>query len=91
LIREIKEMGMGHIVVESSLLERLTGLVEPVEFRDAEGKVIGHYAPTLPAEVAERYAAAAKLFDLKEAEHRLRTEKGRRTTAEVLARLKEQE
>lgn len=78
---------MGHIVADSVLLERLTGFVEPVEIRDAEGKVVGHFAPTLSAEMVERYAAAAKLFDLKEAEYRLRTEKGRRTTAEVVARL----
>lgn len=81
---------MGHIVADSVLLERLTGLVEPVEIRDAEGKVVGHFSPTLSPEMAEHYAGAAKLFDVKEADHRLRTEKGRRTTAEVVARLKEQ-
>ena len=82
---------MGHIVADSVLLERLTGIVEPVEIQDAEGKVVGHFAPTMSPEMVDRYTAAAKLFDLKEVDYRLRSEKGRRSTAEVLARLKEQE
>ena len=78
---------MGHIVADSVLLERLTGLVEPVEIWDAEGRVVGLFTPgTRTEELSE--AEIRKLFDPEEMKRRKLAERGKGlTTRELLARL----
>jgi hypothetical protein len=57
---------MNYLIADQALLERLGGIVEPVEIRAPEGKVLGHYTPVLSPEEEEAYTRAAELFDLEE-------------------------
>jgi hypothetical protein len=76
---------MNYLTADDVLLDRLSGIVEPIEIRDVSGKVLGHYTPLLSEEEKEWYARAAELFDMEEMEQRLATERGQgKTTAEVM-------
>ena len=57
---------MNHLTADQALVERLAGVMEPVEIRDADGKVMGAYTPALSAEEQEAYRQAAALFDPEE-------------------------
>jgi hypothetical protein len=61
---------MKHLTADQPLLERLGGILEPVEIRDPNGKVLGLYTPALPDE-KEANARATDYFDLAEAERTL--------------------
>ena len=54
---------MTIVTADQALLQRLTGIVEPVEIRDADGNVMGTYTPALSPEEQEAYRQAAELFD----------------------------
>lgn len=54
---------MNHLTADQVLLERLAGVMEPVEIRDPDGKVLGTFTPALSPEEAEAYRKAAELFD----------------------------
>ncbi len=78
---------MNHLTADQALIERLAGIVEPVEIRDPEGKVMGTYTPVLSPEEQEWYRQAAAMFDPEELD-RIEKEGGPTcTTAEVLAYL----
>ena len=79
---------MNYLTADEDLLDRLRGIVEPVEIRDPGGNVLGHYTPVVSPEVRERYEKARKLFDPAEIQRRKAAEHGQgKTTAEVLAYL----
>jgi hypothetical protein len=79
---------MNHLTADQVWLDRLAGIVEPVEIRDPDGKVLGHYTPVLSREQEEFYARAAELFDVEEAERIAATEHGQgRPLREILERL----
>ena len=79
---------MSHLTVTEPLLARLRGMLQPVEFRDPEGNVLGHYTPAVAPEVREMYERAKGLFDLEEAERILATEKDKgRPLQEILHEL----
>jgi hypothetical protein len=58
-----KGKAMNYLTADQPLLERLTGIVEPVEIRDPDGNVMGTYTPALSPEEQEAYRQAAELFD----------------------------
>jgi hypothetical protein len=83
---------MNHLTADELMLARLGGIVEPIEIRDPDGKLMGHYTPFVPPELAALYDKARKLFDPVEIERRLAESNGPgRTTAEVLERLRSSE
>ena len=54
---------MNRLTADRPLLERLEGIMEPVEIRDPDGRVLGAFTPALSPEEAEAYRKAAELFD----------------------------
>lgn len=76
---------MNRIVVDPSLLSRLSNLDSRMEFCDESGKTLGYF---VPASEQERllYAWARAAFSDEEIE-RARAENGGLTVAEVLADL----
>lgn len=66
---------MYHLTADQELLERLAGIMEPAEIRDANGKVIGRFTPVF-ADEKEKNDRAAKYFDLAEAERILAEDRG---------------
>jgi hypothetical protein len=80
---------MNYLTADEDLLDRLRGIVEPVEIRDPEGKLLGVYTPHVTPEVRALYEKARKLFDPEEIKRRKTAEHGQgKTTAEVLEYLK---
>jgi hypothetical protein len=89
--RAIKELegraAMRYLTADQPLLERLGGILEPVEIRDPSGKLLGRYTPVLPDE-DEANARAATYFDLAEAERTLAEENQGSSPAEVWERIR---
>ncbi len=77
---------MNYLTADQALLERLAGVMEPVEIRDTDGKVLGRYTPVFSDEkdASER---AAKYFDLAEAERTLAENSHGSSLAEVWKRI----
>jgi hypothetical protein len=65
---------MNYLTADDGFQDRLRGVMETVEIRDASGKVLGHFTPATSPEEEETYARAAKLFDLDEMERLAATE-----------------
>ena len=83
---------MSHLTADGLLLDRLRGIVVPVEIRDPAGKVLGHYTPLLALEVAAMHEKASALFDLEEAKRALADEHGQgRPLTEILQSLRARE
>jgi hypothetical protein len=77
---------MNFLTADQALLERLAGIVEPVEIRDPSGKVLGRFTPVF-ADEKDMHDRVAKYFDLAEAEREL-AEKGQGCSlAEVWERI----
>jgi hypothetical protein len=77
---------MKHLTADEALMERLAGVMEPVEIRDTNGKVLGRYTPVFANEEDER-ERAAKYFDLAEAERIAAEECDGSSLAEVWAQI----
>ena len=58
---------MSFLTADNVLLDRLRGIVEPVEIRDTTGNVLGHYTPVVSIEMAALREKTKKLFDFNEA------------------------
>lgn len=86
---------MSYLTADNPLLDRLRGIVEPVEIRDPNGKVLGHYTPVMTPEVAALYEKAKALFgpeELEEAERAAAAERGQgRPLSEILQDLQAME
>jgi hypothetical protein len=67
---------MNFLTADKELLERLAGVMEPAEIRDASGKVLGRFTPEF-ADENDRRQRAAKYFDLAEAEGIAATDDGK--------------
>lgn len=80
---------MNYVTADAAFLERLEGILEPVEVRDTNGKVLGHFTPSASTVEHTRYEDAKKLFDPAEVQRRKEAEHGRGYTIEqVFDRLK---
>ncbi len=80
---------MNYLTIETEFCDHLRGVLEPVELRDARGKILGHFTPAVSAEELAMYEKAKRLFDPAEIKRRKEAEHGRgHTTEEVLAYLK---
>jgi hypothetical protein len=74
---------MTQLIVDATLPEKLSGLVQPVELCDASGRVLGRFFPVPdPA----RYNLEPQITE-EEAERRMKSQEKTYTTAEVLAYL----
>jgi hypothetical protein len=78
---------MNHMTADQVLLERLAGIVEPVEIRDPSGKVLGWFTPVFANE-QEAHERAAKYFDLVEAERAVAEESQGSSLTEVWDRIR---
>jgi hypothetical protein len=79
---------MNHVTADQVWLDRLAGIVEPVEIRTPDGKVLGCYTPAVSREEDELYARAAAMVDSEEMERIAAAEHGKgRPLAEFLRRL----
>lgn len=83
---------MSYLTADNLFLDRLRGIVEPVEIRDPDGKLLGHYSPVVAPEVAALYEKAQALFgpeELAETKRTAATERGQgHTLAEVMEYLR---
>ena len=80
---------MSYLTIDDEFCDHLRGVLETVELRDASGKILGHFTPSISAEELALYEKAKRLFDPDEIIRRKETEHGRGyTTEEVLAYLK---
>jgi len=77
---------MNHLTADQALVERLAGVTEPVEIRDADGKVLGRYTPVF-ADEKDAQERAAKYFDLAAAERALAEDPKGSSLAEVWKRI----
>jgi len=79
---------MSHLTADGTMLAALTRLMEPVEVRDPQGHIIGHYTPVVPPDKARMYEKVKGLFDLEEAERSAADPHPGYTTAQVLEHLR---
>jgi hypothetical protein len=82
---------MSRISVHDLTPDVLTGLGEPVEVCDADGKVLGRYIPDVSEENRKLYEEARRSFDFAEADRRMANEKQGMTIEQVRQRLSELE
>jgi hypothetical protein len=83
---------MSYLTIDDALCDHLRGVLETVELRDANGKLLGHFTPSVSAEELALYEKAKRLFDPAEIKRRKETEHGRGyTTEQVLEYLKSSE
>jgi hypothetical protein len=82
---------MNHLTADQPLLERLAGIVDPVEIRDPGGNVMGTYTPALSPEEREAYRQAAALFDPEELDRIEKTDQGMHTIADIRRMFRELE
>ncbi len=81
---------MNYLTIETEFCDHLRGVLEPVELRDASGKILGHFMPAVSAEELAMYEKAKKLFDPAETKRRLEGGAGKRVPhEEVMRRLRE--
>jgi hypothetical protein len=78
---------MNYLTADQPMLDRLRGIVEPVEIRDPSGKVLGCYTPRLSKEEEEAYARAAELFDPEELDRIEKDQRPLRSFEQVMERL----
>ena len=64
---------MSHLTMESTIVNRLLAVHEPVEIRDTAGNVVGHFVPLSTGPDAE---TVRKLFDFDKARARLQKQRG---------------
>ncbi len=57
---------MGFITADDALLLRLRGIMEEVEIRDPDGKLMGVYKPVISPEEEELYRRAIESIDPEE-------------------------
>ena len=81
---------MTIVTADQLLLERLAGIMEPVEIRDADGKLMGTYRPVVSDE-NEVHERAARYFDLAEAERTLAEKSQGSSHEEVWKRIRARE
>jgi hypothetical protein len=74
------------ITADGPLRDQLREAKGPVEFREPSGKLLGIYTPALSPQAAELHTQAAQLFDFKEAERILATERDRGSSLEEVKR-----
>jgi hypothetical protein len=80
---------MSYLTIDDAFCDHLRGVLETVELRDASGKLVGHFTPSISVEELALYEKAKRLFDPAEIKRRKETEHGRGyTTEQVVEYLK---
>jgi hypothetical protein len=70
-----KEKNVNYLTADPELVKRLSGILETLEIRDPNGKLLGLYTPAINPEVKDACTEASELFDLEEAERILANER----------------
>ncbi len=83
---------MNYLTIDAEFCDHLRGVLETVELRDVNGKVLGHFTPLVSAEELALYEKAEKLFDPLEVERRLKAQAGKGVSLEeIMRRLRSRE
>lgn len=83
---------MSYLTLDDDFCFHLRGVLETVELRDASGKILGHFTPSVSAEEHALYEKAKALFDPAETKRRLEKAAGKAVPHdEVMRRLQERE
>jgi hypothetical protein len=83
---------MNYVTIDADFCDHLRGILETVELRDANGKMLGHFTPSVSMEELALYEKAKKLFDPAETKRRLEEGADKRVPhEEVMRRLHERE
>jgi hypothetical protein len=85
------EKAMNYLTIDTEFCDHLRGVLKTVELRDANGKVLGHFTPSISAEERALYEKAKTLFDPAEIQSRLEKSDKRVPHEEVMRRLGERE
>ena len=78
---------MNSLTADATLQRSLDALVCLTEIRDAQGNVIGYFAPVGADKAAAAYSQAAARFDAEEMRRRKQSGENGLTTEEVLRHL----
>jgi hypothetical protein len=78
---------MNYLTADQLLMERLAGVMEPIEIRDPDGRILGRYTPVF-SDDQEAQERAAKYFNFPEAERSLREKSQGSALAEIWERLR---
>ncbi len=78
---------MNYLTADQALLERLAGVKESVEIRDAGGNLLGYFTPAGQSEDL-LYQQDIALFDFEELKRRAASKEQGHTTEEVLRHLR---
>lgn len=81
----------NYLTADDDMRDWLYGILEPVEIRDSRGQVLGVFTPHVPVELLALYEKAKADVDVAELKRRIQEGGQRRTTAQVLERLRDQE
>lgn len=83
---------MNYLTIDDEFRDHLRGILDPVELRDSDGKVLGQFVPFVSAEELALYEKAKTLFDPMEVERRLKAQAGKGVSLEeIMQRLRSQE
>lgn len=74
---------MNHLA-DDELRARLAGFEEPVDFVDANGRLLGRFIPAVPKDQAALHERYKHVFDLEAAERALQNKAKGRTIREFL-------
>jgi hypothetical protein len=79
---------MNHLTADESMCDHLRGVLEPVEIRDAQGKLLGHYTPFVSPEERALYEKVRNSLNLDELKALRETARGPgKPLAEIIRRL----
>lgn len=81
---------MIKVTADSAMRDALGNFKQPVEIRDADGKLIGYFAPASRPD-SQVYSQAAANFDPEEMKRRKHSGEAGCTTGELLERLRSSE
>ncbi len=79
---------MGKIIADDTPMLVLSGVVEPVEIHDEEGKLLGVFVPANIEQTRKAYADFASRIDRAEIQRRKKSTQKGHTTKEVFEHLK---
>ena len=67
----------NYLTATQSVCDFFRAVLEPVEVRDEEGRLLGHFTPHVPAELQAKYDKFLASIDLEEIERIAKEEKGK--------------
>jgi hypothetical protein len=83
---------MNYLTADENVCDLLRGVLVPVEVRDGNGILLGHYTPHVPPELVEKYEKVKQRLNSEGTARRTGEEQGKGAPlAEVLKRIQARE